>query len=347
MQNALKQFGEKATALFKERFFRTRFSLTVMYVAVLAVILFLSASIARTIFFGRVEHRFAKVRDHGAYLIVDIAEPPSAEEVKKDFMQTLIMVNGFLLLFAGAVSYVLAGLTLEPIARAYERQRQFLSDASHELRTPLAVLKTELENAELVEQDVNRKEKIQSYLEEVGRMGNIVNDLLLLSRVDESGGVKKRAEAIDLDTLLQSSVSHLRTIADSKRVHIALHLNQTPSVILAPREMFIRAFENVLKNAILYNKPQGEVSVVLTRKEKFAIITVKDSGVGISPEDQEHIFDRFYRGDQSRSRESGGSGLGLSIVEGVLREIGGEVSLESTLGLGTTVTMMVPLHKPS
>lgn len=345
MPNELKLFGAKATASFSSRFKFSLWKLTAMYVAILAVILFLSSSILYSAFSSQLGHRFGTVRPIPDEFIMIITPPPSREDVEADLIKSLLVVNGFLLLTAGIASYWLAKLTLRPINDAYERQRKFLGDASHELRTPLAILRTDLEN-ELANNSVKglTRERAQSNLEEVERMSRLVSDLLMLSNSDENGLVmRKNFTMVNLSALIKTTADRLQSLAKEHSVSLNFTLAAgNPITIFSDEDLLLHAITNVVKNGILYNKPNGSVTITLAESGNFVIIDIADTGIGISSEDLSKIFDRFYRSDKSRSRQTGGSGLGLSIVRSSIEQVGGTVVINSELEKGTTVTLRLP-----
>lgn len=349
MQNVLQPFGEKDTASLSGSFHRARVRLTYVYVAILAIILCLSSSILYSAFSKQLERRFERFRPRPAFVLPEGVVPPSSAEVRADLIDSLIMVNGFLLLLAGLLSYYLAGITLEPIQIAYQRQRRFLSDASHELRTPLAILQTDLEN-ELQDASLSAKgqEQRKSNLEEVERMSRLVSDLLLLSRFDEEGGTRHASTTnVDLNDILHTAVTRLEGVAKTHNVSLHFAPSETTLKIQTQSELLLHALTNILQNAIAYNVPEGTVKASLTTDENRARITITDTGIGIAKEDLAKIFERFYRTDKSRSRQTGGSGLGLSIVQGLLKRIGGSVDIHSTVHKGTVVTVYIPLSPAS
>ena len=143
MRNVFKRFGEKDTGSFREEYFRTRVALTAIYTGILVILLFISSGVTRTVFSDRLSQRFALVIDRNDR-IHPVVFPVNVDDVTEDLSDTLLMVNGILVFLSVFISYRLATRTLRPIEEAYERQRQFLSDASHELRTPLAILQANL-----------------------------------------------------------------------------------------------------------------------------------------------------------------------------------------------------------
>lgn len=344
MRNVFKRFGVKDTGSFRDEYFRTRIALTAIYTGILVILLVLSSGITRSVFSERLSQRFALVIDQNDR-IHPVVFPVNVENVTKDLSDTLMLVNGILVFVSVFVSYRLATRTLKPIEDAYERQRQFLSDASHELRTPLAILQANLEN----ERDSGSAElraSAVSHLEEVARMSTLVRDVLSLSKLEHAGSSSARVPII-LNDILETVVSRLSSIAKNNHVSLTLEDASETFTVLAAEEPFIRALTNLVENAIVYNKRDGTVTISARRDGEKVCITVEDSGVGISETDVQKIFDRFYRADKSRSRRTGGSGLGLSIARTIIESFGGSVTMTSVVDVGTTVLVRLPIHSAS
>lgn len=348
MPNASRPSGEKDIGLLSGQFHQARIKLTCIYVAILAVILLLSSASIYPLFSSRLTDRFARFTVHSEFVFpVDIV-PPNPQDVRNDLFNSLIIVNGLLLVAAGFASYWLAGITLRPIQDAFDRQRRFLGDASHELRTPLAILQADLENERVgLPEGSDARKQTESHLEEVGRMSLLVTDLLTLSRLDERGGTHHEMTAVDVGNIVRETVDRLRSVA--QRQGIAVTTSPVPHKVegVANKELLAHALSNVIKNAITYNTAGGTVTVIPTTEDAFAVIRVVDTGIGIAKEELDNIFDRFYRTDASRSRQTGGSGLGLAIVQSIMKQCNGSVQVESVPGNGTTVTLRVPATKPS
>jgi signal transduction histidine kinase len=314
----------------------------VLYVALAASILFLSSEITRSLFSSRLDVRF---HDFEAQTVTQPLPPPppTSDTVRADLQGIIWLVNGILLLISAFLSYWLAGLTLRPIQRAYEKQRDFLGDASHELRTPLAILRTQFENAKHDARGADERQRIDDGLEEVDRMTRLVGDLLTLSRLDRVSEPEVR-ESINVLPVLLQSIERLRGIASAHDVVLTANIPKNISlhVLATNQESVARVFVNLLHNAILYNVPKGSVDVDVRYDEKTVTFEIKDTGIGMTPEELPRASERFYRAEKSRSRKTGGSGLGLSIVSGILHAIGGSLNMQSTSGKGTTVRVTLP-----
>ncbi len=229
---------------------------------------------------------------------------------------------------------------LARLERAFEQQDRFVGDAAHELRTPLATLRTNLEvvcadpNATLD----NYREMSLALERTLTRLERLVADLLLLARGEK---LMTRGE-VSLGPLLEEVQLDLKPLADERQVSLRLN-GEVGITVRGDGRLLATAFANLVENGICYNYPGGEVVVHLQREERWAVVAVADTGVGISEEDQAHIFDRFYRADRSCSHHRGGAGLGLSIVAHVVEQHGGQVQVESSPGVGSTFTLRLPL----
>src|SRR5487761_1898819 len=223
-----------------------------------------------------------------------------------------------------------------------ELLRRFIADASHELRTPIAAIAA---YAELVEhwggqlpsdfERALRGIRIQS-----SRMGQLIDDLLTLARIDEGATHLSYRENVDLVGTVSEVVSTAHEIHPSWPMSMAT--SQVMEVSGNPSQLR-RVFENLVSNIHAHTPEGTKSSIVLSLGDTTAVVVVTDSGPGMTQSDTAHAFDRFYRSDPARERKSGGNGLGLSIVEGIVRAHGGSTSLESEVGVGTTVTVRIPV----
>ena len=348
MRNVLKPFGAKATDSSSLLFVKTRIVLTIVYVAILAGILASSSGISRSIFSERLRARFDE--STSGQEVTDRLPPPGPDmrNIQEDFQSTIFMVNGVLLIVAALLSYGLAGLTLRPIRSAYQRQRQFLGDASHELRTPLAILQTGLESQLRRNKDTKEEKKIKSHLEEVHRMTQLVEDLLQLSYFAERNINIQNKEKIELASLLRETAERFTELAAKNDINIDCFMNADAGVtVFGDRQMLSQAIANILKNAVCYNKSGGSIEFRLSKEQSQAIIEIEDTGIGMKPEDIAHVFDRFYRAEKSRSRGTGGSGLGLSIANAVIRAHRGKIDIQSVPDKGTRVVITLPISRAS
>ncbi|MDE3075734.1 MAG: HAMP domain-containing histidine kinase [Chloroflexota bacterium] len=227
---------------------------------------------------------------------------------------------------------------LQGLETCYVNQQRFVADASHELRAPLTIIQA---NLELLERRPDmaageRAEAVREASRETKRLSRMVADMLVLARAD--AGIPIRRQRVDLAEIVLDSVVELRPVAKGQRLEIE-HLD--PVAVDGDPDRLKQLVLILLDNAVKYTPAKGRVSVALTASD-VAQIEVADSGVGIAPEDLPHVFERFYRADPARSRDAGGSGLGLSIADALARQHGGDVRLVSEQGKGTVVTVRLP-----
>ena len=217
--------------------------------------------------------------------------------------------------------------------------RRFVADASHELRTPLAAVRAYSElyrrGASTRPQDLDRA--MSGINRESERMSLLVDDLLLLARLDEGRPLER--EPVDLGEVVGEAVETARTVEPSRPIE----LDAEQAVVLGDRDRLRQVVDNLLSNVRAHTPPDGAVHVRVSRNGTDAVLEVADSGPGMDAEEVERMFERFHRGDPSRSRASGGVGLGLSIVSAVAEAHGGSASAESEPGRGSTFRVNLPL----
>lgn len=262
-----------------------------------------------------------------------------------DKATTIMAILGLLaLLIATVVGHILSGKAMIPLRAAYEKQRQFAADASHELRTPLAVV---MASADLLESDPSikspfLKQVIADVRDEVKKMTKLVSDLLIVARSDNKA-LKLKPTKFDLGAVVAQTARLMQPLAEQKK--ITLVAEEMPKNMIYADEQKIRQLILILvDNAVKYTPEDGCVTVHFCKAEKGKVaFAVADTGIGIAKEDQDKVFDRFYRVDKARSREMGGNGLGLAIAQEIVNMHRGNISLSSELGKGTTfvVTLRV------
>lgn len=222
-----------------------------------------------------------------------------------------------------------------------QMRREFTANVSHELRTPLHSISG---YAELLKNGMVKTADIRpiasKIYDEAQRMVRLVEDIINLSHLDEGAGDMAR-EKIDLFEAAKAAALSLEPEAESADVSISV--TGEPAVIEGIPQLIGGIVYNLCDNAIKYNHKGGSVSVIVRKNDDSAVLTVRDTGIGIPAEDQNRVFERFYRVDKSHSKEVGGTGLGLSIVKHSARIHGARISLESSVGEGTTVTVKFPV----
>jgi len=230
--------------------------------------------------------------------------------------------------------------TLGRLESQFHMQRRFMADVGHELRTPLTVVKG---NVDLMRRMGSTDEESLSSIEsEVDRLTRLVGDLLLLAQA-ESGKITLDRRTMELDTLVLEALSQMRVLVRDK---LQLRLGDIDQVLVCgDRDRLKQVLVNLIGNSIKYTPSGGEVVVGLGKEGNQARLTVRDNGPGIPAEDLPHIFERFYRGEKSRTRTQDGKGfgLGLSIAYWIVRNHGGRIEVDSTEGHGTTFCVWLPL----
>lgn len=269
----------------------------------------------------------------------------------QDFDEYLASVRwrillGLLLALAlvAPASWWLATLAMRPIYRSYSQIQQFTADAAHELRTPLAAIRATVESVlrlpHLSEADA--QDTLGVIHRQNQRLSNLVSNLLLLSKLDIQAYPTKQAPC-NLVDLIHDISEEMAAFALQKKIALDIDVQTDSTVtVLGDEENLYRLLLNLVNNALTYTPEGGRVTLMLQQQQQQALILVTDTGVGIAPEDQAKIFDRFYRVDTARSRQTGNSGLGLAIATAIAQAHGGSITVNSQLGNGSTFTVSLP-----
>ena len=226
-------------------------------------------------------------------------------------------------------------------------RRELIGNISHDLRTPIAGIKAMVET--LQDTAIDDKQVALDFLTringEVDRLTQMVTELTELSHI-ETGKAELRRVPTNLNYLIEEVVGQMRPQAESKPVTITTDFNSNLPVIKVDKDRIRQTLTNLVHNAIKFNNPGGKVTITTTFDNESAIVSMSDTGIGISKEDLPHIFERFYKADKARSQ--GGSGLGLAIAKHTIQAHGGSISVKSEEGKGTTITFDLPLNtKPT
>jgi heavy metal sensor kinase len=225
---------------------------------------------------------------------------------------------------------------------AFSQVRRFSADASHELQTPLTIIKGELEVALRSSRSSEEyRATIESALEEVDRIARLVEGLLLLARA-EAGVLRMDRQELDLGQVIEEVYLRLKPLAASRSIDLRL-ASIEPILVRGDRDLMTRMTSNLLDNAIKYTPAQGRVDLGLQRNGDRAFILVSDTGIGVPPEEREHIFQAFYRSSQARSVAQHGTGLGLSIACSIAAAHGGNILVESPLAGGSIFRVEIPI----
>lgn len=285
------------------------------------------------------------------YTVVDDGEPSYLQvlvnvdaelAILDGFTRTLVAYLAVAVIVAAAASYLLSRRTLKPIVENWRAQTEFVQNASHELRTPLAVMQT---TGELLLDHpdsliVDRFEDVSTITSETKRLSRLVDDLMALS-LDDSGRANLVMGAVDVDALVRDTAATYGDFAElqDKRLSAETAFGET---IEADSDKLRQLLGIVLDNALKYTSTGDAIAVKTQAAGSKCTITVADTGCGIEPEDREHVFERFYRADKARSRETGGHGLGLSLAQGIVEAHGGTITLAANEPRGTVVAITLP-----
>lgn len=253
---------------------------------------------------------------------------------------SLAIIVGIIL--SVVVSFVLSKKNLKALQDNIEKQMEFVQNASHELRTPLTIIqaKQELLLQEPNAKIIDKSEDICLTLNETKRLSSLVKDLMLLSRADNNK-ITLNKENINIDEYINNVIMPYVEVAEIENKKINLDLNYKNDIDVDTNKIY-ELLIILLDNAIKYTEENDEITVVTYEKDNKCVIEIKDTGIGISDEGLERVFERFYREDKARSRETGGSGLGLSIADFIVTEHGGIIKASHNTPKGTIFTIKLP-----
>ena len=275
--------------------------------------------------------------------VVQVGIPVEGQVQALHTLAVLLLVFCGLTIVGSAIGgRLLAGRALEPANLAFARQQTFVADAAHELRTPLTLLRADAEvllrsRERLAPEDA---ELLDDIVTETSHMAALASNMLSLARLDARAMPLER-EVVDLAHIAQGVVERTRTLAAQHGR--ALHAQDIhEALVIGDRALLEQAALILVENAIKYNQPGGSITLRTRVNGRQALLEVADTGIGISAEHLARLGERFYRVDKARSREAGGAGLGLSIARGIAQTLGGELTLTSVPGKGTTATLALP-----
>jgi two-component Ni(II)/redox sensor kinase NrsS len=245
--------------------------------------------------------------------------------------------------FVAVSSWWLAGLAMQPIYQSYQQQQQFTANAAHELRSPLASLLATVEA--LLHISDSNPQNIQVMLPIIERQGrrlsHLITDLLLLTSLEQNS-VPKNFHPCCLNDLVNDLTEEMSELATASEIHLTNQVPVSEIYVLGNESQLYRLVSNLIANAIQYTSPQGSVHISLDTHDHTAIISIKDTGIGIPKTEQNRIFDRFYRVDRDRDRKTGGTGLGLAIAKAIVHQHQGQISLQSEIDQGSLFTVQLP-----
>lgn len=275
---------------------------------------------------------------------LQVAESLTPVEAPLQQLQLFLVAGVPLTLVVIALAgWLLGGTAMQPIRQSYQQLQQFTADASHELRAPLAGI---VSNAQVgLMEPIDPQEqtaRLKTIATVAESMGALVNHLLFLAR--HEGPLPAAAlRELDLGELLQPLLEAYHQQAATNGLKLISHLPDRPILLRAEPDLLRQAIVNLLNNACRYTPAGGEIAVHLTCRSRWAVVQVKDTGIGIAQADLLRIFDRFYRVDKVRSRQTGGFGLGLAITRQIVEAHAGQITVHSTPEQGSTFEVRLPL----
>jgi len=323
----------------KSLFHSAQLRLTSWYLLILIVLSLLFSAIVFTIASNEFDRALRpRPGEPPQLMYLQALRQERAEESRARLVGDLVLFNIVVVAAGGGASYLLARRTLRPIEQALHAQTRFSSDAAHELRTPLAVMQSEIEVG-LRDPKATKKthqEVLESNLEEVHRLRVLTDRLLMLA-----SSQAPPLSPVSLEQVAILAVNHALPLATQQKVSIDnqigdLHVN-------AHTESLSDVLTILIDNAIKYSPAKSTITLTAQPQDGAVVLSVKDEGVGISAEDQEKIFNRFYRVDESRSKQNTeGYGLGLAIAKQLVEMQGGKLYVESQPGKGSAFTVSLP-----
>ncbi|WP_369046509.1 sensor histidine kinase [Sinomonas sp. P10A9] len=227
------------------------------------------------------------------------------------------------------------------LTRTEQIRNDFVANVSHELKTPVGAISLLAEALEASPDDEEAVRRFAARMhKEASRLAALVQDIIELSRL-QGADVVHRGRAVDINDVVADAVDRSRLVAEAKNIEVRVG-GRIDVPVFGDPDLLTNAFRNLIDNAIRYSPENTKVGIGLRHKDGLVSVSVTDQGEGMTPEDQERVFERFYRVDAARSRQTGGTGLGLSIVKHVVENHGGEVTLWSQPGKGSTFTVRLP-----
>ncbi len=291
----------------------------------------------------RITYRHIDIFDaNGNPIHPPLVEPGYIDAAEARIRWTLVYINLAILGISGIAGYFLAGRTLQPIQEMVDEQHRFVTDASHELRTPLTSLRSEIE-VYLRGKEHNLKEAdilLKSNLEEVNNLQILSDNLIQLAQYKKTNTLDNFSH-VSLSEIILSAQKKVVSLAKKKQIALKTEIKDV--IINGDKQNLVELFVILLDNAIKYSPKKTTIAVSSQSTDHHVVIAVSDEGMGIAKEDLPYIFDRFYRADASRTKQSVlGYGLGLSIAKKIVNSHNGSIQVKSNSGKGTTFTVQLP-----
>ncbi|MEM7590390.1 MAG: HAMP domain-containing sensor histidine kinase [Cyanobacteria bacterium P01_A01_bin.83] len=269
------------------------------------------------------------------------------EAAQEELFQILLIGGMLTLILIALGGFWLTRKAIEPIEASFLQLKQFTADASHELRSPLTAIKASVDIMRTHPERVHPKDvkKLEAISGATLQMSEMLGDLLFLARADADSDLpvaERKLTPIILNQILQNCFVLLEPLANEKKIVFQSKFRDELTV-LGDTPQLSRLFSNLLENALQYTPDEGRVSLDLYRQSRYAVISVRDTGIGIAPDQVNKVFDRFWRANKARSRREGGTGLGLAISAAIAKRHGGKISVTSELNIGTCFLVKIPL----
>lgn len=286
----------------------------------------------------QLEYQFEKFHNMHALALGDFS---SETRTLRNLLIILILVGFVAMALAMFIGLITVNNAIRPIEESYNKQKQFVADASHELKTPLTTINT---NIDVLlshgESTIGDEKKWLMYIKnEATRMSKLTNDLLYLARLDHDENLM--LSEVSFSESIQSILLTMEAVAFENNITVEENIRENV-VVKAASDKLKQLVMILMDNALKYTPTHGKVTVSLT-VGKEAVLKIRNTGDGIDKEDMKQIFERFYRSDKSRTRESGGYGLGLAIAKAITESFGGHISVNSVLGEYTEFTVNLPM----
>lgn len=277
-------------------------------------------------------------------VVIGVVQAVASEEGYRRMLATLLIgllsvgIGGVIISVLGG--YVLTARALRPVRDAFERQRNFITDASHQLRTPVAVIQTDAEvlGRSLGDVGVEDAQILQDLVQESRFLSRVINQLLDSARL-EGRDAPTEPEPLDLAQIVQETARADQVLAAEKNIAVLTDISSDDLSMKGNTSEIRLALLGLLDNAIKYNRPGGTVKVQAYADGPWRIVSIANTGAGLTQTDQQRVFQRFYRGENARGSKVEGTGLGLNIARQIAQRHGGDVTLENRPGEGTTATL--------
>lgn len=341
MKNTSKQFAGWDTPSNQNSFKKAVILLTIYYMTGVFIVLAIFNIMVHGLFINSTRTDDNEKIEKIDQQIIGIRTKETIEkEMQDNLLHILLFSDVIIMIITLFVAYISSKRTLRPLEEAYKKQSRFVADAAHELRTPLSVMKA---GGEVILRNERSKDEYKKYinesLEEVSRLTTLSNDLLFLASNNKK---KVRLNSkVNFGELCKKQIEIMRVYADIKNIKI-LDTIQDNLIVEGEEEDLKRLIINLLKNAVDYNKQDGQIIISLKKRSNKIVMSIEDTGIGIKKEDLSQIFERFYKADNSRTQNSSSTGLGLSIVEGIIKEHNGQIEVNSQINKGTTFIVTLP-----